>query len=328
MKNIKTRSTFVCKVLPIFSIIILLSSINYQVSVLAQEDDKSDDNEDLLKMNVRMNLNNLELKDNDKIKIVAYVNGETGIRYLDPHKENNQITGNFLTVDMKFNKTNEIAWVGEDEYFVCGYVLNDEEPIQPNNYSKIKPYDCDEAQTIEGADQTTTRLFSTMKKFQKSVDLNTFSTKSKEASDEALTTAFLLNTKGNQDSDEVKITVITPIYDQTDVEFLTVIAMVKGEYQIKTVNIEETLKKAGGNTDEDGEYADEDYIIKVPFVFKRSTEIGTIEVGDMIFGCASSEKLGPPQNTECEKKFIKNFVKSNNIVTRHEEDLAQGGRFS
>lgn len=310
MKNIKTRSTLVCKVLPIFSIIILLSCINHQVSVLAQEDDNSDGNEDLLKVNVRMNLNNLELKDNDKIKIVAYVNGEPLINYLNLEQLRNQTTGSFLTSGMKFNKTNEIAWVGEDEYFVCGYVLNGEEPIQSNNYSKIKLYDCDEGQTIDGADQTTARLFSTMKKFQKSVDLNT------------------LSTKGKEDSDEVTITVITPIYDQKDVEFLTVIAMVKGEYQIKTVNIEETLKKAGGNADEDGDNSDENYIIKVPFVFKRSTEIGTIEVGDMFFGCASSEKLGPPQNTECEKKFIKNFDKSNNVVTRHEEDLAPGGRFS
>lgn len=308
--EMKTSSTFLYKILPIFSMIVLLSCINYQVSVLAQEDDNSDDNEeDLLKMKVSMNLNNLELKNNDIIKIVAYLNGEPLIKYFNLEQSMNQATGNFLTRTFEFNKTNEIAWVGEDEYFVCGYVLKGEEPIQPNNYSKIKPYDCDEGQTIQDADQTTSRLFSTMKKYQKSVDLNT------------------LSIKGKEDSDEVKITVITPIYDQKDVEFLTVIAMVKGEYQIKTVNIDDELKKVGGISDEDGDNSDESYIIKVPFVFKRSTEIGTIELGDMFFGCASSEKLGPPQNTECEKKFIKNF-KSNNVVIRHEEDLAPGGRFS
>ena len=308
--EMKTSSTFLYKILPIFSMIVLLSCINYQVSVLAQEDDNSDDNEeDLLKMKVSMNLNNLELKNNDIIKIVAYLNGEPLIKYFNLEQSMNQATGNFLTRTFEFNKTNEIAWVGEDEYFVCGYVLKGEEPIQPNNYSKIKPYDCDEGQTIQDADQTTSRLFSTMKKYQKSVDLNT------------------LSIKGKEDSDEVKITVITPIYDQKDVEFLTVIAMVKDEYQIKTVNIDDELKKVGGISDEDGDNSDESYIIKVPFVFKRSTEIGTIELGDMFFGCASSEKLGPPQNTECEKKFIKNF-KSNNVVIRHEEDLAPGGRFS
>lgn len=312
MKTIKTRSKFLYKILPIFSMIVLLSFINYQVSVLAQKYDNSDDNEeDLLKMKLRMNLNNLELKNNDRIKIVAYVNGEPLIKYFNFKLEQsmNQATENFFTRTYEFNKTNEIASVGKDEYFVCAYVLNSEESLQSNNYSKIKPYDCDEAETIEGADQTTARLFSTMKKYQKSVDLNTLHTKGN------------VSTNGNEDSDEVKITVTTPIYDQKDVEFLTVIAMVKGAYQIKTVNIENELKKAGGNSDED-------YIIKVPFVFKRSTEIGTIEFGDMFFGCASSGELGPPQNTECEKKFIKNFDKPNNIVTRHEEDLAPGGRFS
>ena len=316
MKTIKTRSTFLYKILPIFSmIVLLLSFFNYQVSVLAQKYDNNDDNEeeDLLKMKLRMNLNNLDLKNNDRIKIVAYVNGEPLTKYLTLKLEQsmNQATGNFLTRTYEFNKTNEIASVGADEYFVCGYVLNTEESIQSNNYSKIKPYDCDEAETIDGADQTTARLFSTMNKYQKSVDLNTLNTKGN------------VSTKGNEDSDEVKITVTTPIYDQKDVEFLTVIAMVKGEYQIKTVDIENELKKADGISDEN--YPDEAYIIKVPFVFKRSTEIGTIEVGDMFFGCASSGELGPPQNTECEKKFIKKFDKPNKIVTRHEEDLAPGG---
>ena len=304
MKTIKTRSTFLYTILPIFSMIVLLSSINYQVSVLAQKYDNSDDNEeDLLKMKLSMNLNNLELKNNDTIKIVAYVNGESLMKYFNLEQLMNQTTGNSLTRTFEFNKTNEIASVGADEYFVCGYVQNSKESIQSNNYSKIKPYDCDEGQTIEDADQTTARLFSTMKKYQKSVDLNT------------------LSTKGNENSDEVKITVITPIYDQKDVEFLTVIATVKGEYQIKRVNIDDELKKAGGNSDED-------YVIKVPFVFKRSTEIGTIELGDMFFGCVSSEELGPPQKTECEKKFIKHFDKPNNIVTRHEQDFKPGGRFS
>ena len=96
--------------------------------------------------------------------------------------------------------------------------------------------------------------------------------------------------------------------------------MVKGEYQVKTVNIEDELKKAGDKSDES-------YIIKVPFTFDRNTELGTIEKGDIFFGCASSEELGPPQMTECEKKYIKDFDKPNKIVTRHEEDLLPGGKY-
>jgi hypothetical protein len=302
----KNRSSFVyAQILSLFSIILLLLSLNYQISVFASTEKSSDDNKDLLTLNTKMNLNNLQLKDGDKIKIVAYVNGETGIQYLDPQKEKNQITGNFLTVEMKFNKTNEISSIGEDEYFVCAYVLSNgltKLSNNNNNNTSVITYDCDEGQTVKGKDVSMGRLFNTMNKFQKTLELSQLAQKS------------------NQGSGDVKINVITPIYDQTDVDLLNVIAMVKGEYQVKTVNIADELKKAGDKSDES-------YIIKVPFMFKRSTEIGTIEVGDMFFGCASSAKLGPPQNTECEKKFIKNF-KSNNIVTRHEEDLAPGGRFS
>jgi hypothetical protein len=282
---------------------LLLLSLNYLISVFASTEKSSDDNKDLLTLNTKMNLNNLQLKDGDKIKIVAYVNGETGIQYLNPQKEKNQITGNFLTADMKFNKTNEISSIGEDEYFVCAYVVSNGQTKLSNNNTSAMTYDCDEGQTVEGADVSMGRLFNTMTKFQKTLELRQ------------------LAQKGNQNSGDVKITVVTPIYDQTDVDLLTVIAMVKGEYQLKTVNIENEVKKAGDKSDES-------YIIKVPFTFDRNTELGPIQYGDMFFGCASAEELGPPQMTECEKKYIKDFDKPNKIVTRHEEVFRPGGEYS
>ena len=205
---------------------------------------------------------------------------------------------------MKFNKTNEISSIGKDEYFVCAYVIsNGQIKLSNNNNTSVITYDCDEGQTVKGADVSIGRLFNTMTKFQKTLELRQ------------------LAQKGNQDSGDVKITVVTPIYDQTDVDLLTVIAMVKGEYQLKTVNIENEVKKAGDKSDES-------YIIKVPFTFDRNTELGPIQYGDMFFGCASAEELGPPQMTECEKKYIKDFDKANKIVTRHEEDLLPGGKYS
>jgi len=205
---------------------------------------------------------------------------------------------------MKFNKTNEISSIKKDEYFVCAYVLSNGPTKLSNNinHTSAITYDCDEGQTVEGKDVSMGRLFNTMKKFQKTLELSQIAQKS------------------NQGSGDVKITVITPIYDQTDVELLNVIAMVKGEYQVKTVNIENELKKAGDKSDES-------YIIKVPFTFDRNTELGTVEKGDIFFGCASAEALGPPQMTECEKKYIKDFDKPNKIVTRHEEDLLPGGKY-
>jgi hypothetical protein len=304
MKVSLNSSSFVhAQILSLFSIILLLLSLNYQISVFASTEKSSDDNKDLLTLNTKMNLNNLQLKDGDKIKIVAYVNGETGIQYLDPQKEKNQISGNFLTADMKFNKTNEISSIGKDEYFVCAYVLsNGLTKLSNNNNTRAITYDCDEGQTVKGKDVSMGRLFNTMNKFQKTLELSQLAQKS------------------NKGSGDVKINVITPIYDQTDVDLLNVIAMVKGEYQVKTVNIADELKKAGDKSDES-------YIIKVPFTFERNTELGTIETGDMFFGCASSEELAPPQRTECEKKYIKDFDKPNTIITRHEEDLLPGGKY-
>ena len=304
MKVKINRSGFVyAQILSLFSVILLLLSLNYLIPVFASTEKNHDDNKGLMDLNIKMNLNNLQLTDGDKIKIVAYVNGETGIQYLDPQKEKNQIKGNFLTAYMKFNKTNKISSIGADEYFVCAYVIsNKQTKLSKNNGTNAIRYDCDEGQTVEGADVSMGRLFNTMSKFQKTFDLSQLALKS------------------NQDFSDVKITVVTPIYDQTDVDFLTVIAMVKGEYQLKTVNIENELKKAGDKSDES-------YIIKVPFTFDKNTELGTIEIGDMFFGCASAEALGPPQMTECEKKYIKHFDKPNVIVTRHEEDLLPGGKY-
>ena len=305
--SINSSSFVYAQILSLFSIILLLLSLNYLIPVFAstEKSNGDDDNEGLLNLNIKMNLNNIQLKDGDKIKIVAYVNGETGIQYLDPQKEKNQIPRNFLTADMKFNKTNEISSIKKDEYFVCAYVLSNGQTKLSNNNNNTTSaitYDCDEGQTVKGKDVSMGRLFNTMKKFQKTLELSQSAQKS------------------NQDFDDLKITVITPIYDQTDVEFLTVIAMVKGEYQVKTVNIEDELKKAGDKSDES-------YIIKVPFTFDRNTELGSVEKGDMFFGCASAEELGPPQMTECEKKYIKDFDKPNTIVTRHEEDLLPGGKY-
>jgi hypothetical protein len=300
--NINKSSFVYAQILSLFSIILLLLSLNYLISVFASTEKDREDNKELLNLNIKMNLNNIQLKDGDKIKIVAYVNGETGTQYLDPQKVKDQITGNFLTAEMQFNKTNEISSIKKDEYFVCAYVLsNGLTKLSNNNNTSVITYDCDEGQTVKGKDVSMGRLFNTMKKFQKTLELSQLAQKS------------------NQSSGDVKITVITPIYDQTDVKLLNVIAMVKGEYQVKTVNIENELKKAGDKSDES-------YIIKVPFTFDRNTELGIVEKGDIFFGCASAEALGPPQMTECEKKYIKDFDKPNNIVTRHEEDLLPGGK--
>src|SRR5215218_4370094 len=174
MKGSINRYSFVyAQILSIFSItLLLLFSFNYLCSVFASTEKRSDDDDkDLLTLNTKMNLNNIQLKNGDKIKIVAYVNGETEIQYLNPQKEKNQITGNFLTAYMKFNKTNEIiSSIGQDEYFVCAYVLsngNGQTILSNNRNASAITYDCDEGKAVIGKDVGKGWLFNTMKKFQK-----------------------------------------------------------------------------------------------------------------------------------------------------------------
>ncbi len=183
MKVKINRSGFVYpQILSLFSVILLLLYFNYLIPVFAStEKSNDDDNKGLMDLNIKMNLNNIQLKDGDKIKIVAYVNGETGIQYLDPQKEKKQIKGNFLTAYMKFNKTNEISSIGEDEYFVCAYIINNgETKVSKNNNTNAIRYDCDEGQTVEDADVSMGRLFNTMSKFQKTLELSQLALKSNQ----------------------------------------------------------------------------------------------------------------------------------------------------
>ena len=85
---------------------------------------------------------------------------------------------------------------------------------------------------------------------------------------------------------------------------MNVVAMVKGEYQIKTIDVQKELKKGDGND-----------IISVPFAFKRQTELKPIRPGDLFFGCATSDEF-PDQNSKCEKRMLKDLDKVSKICAR------------
>ena len=104
-----------------------------------------------------------------------------------------------------------------DEYFVCGYIIDEK-----NIDNKILPYDCDE-DSIKSKNKNTARLFSTINKYQKSSNF--------------------YETNIDKDGQKIKIMVTIPIYDKNDIDLMNVIAMVRGEYQIKTLDIQDELKK-------------------------------------------------------------------------------------
>jgi hypothetical protein len=86
---------------------------------------------------------------------------------------------------------------------------------------------------------------------------------------------------------------------------MNVVAMIKGEDQVKTIDVQEELK-SGNNKDDK---------IRVSFTFERQTEVGFIQPGDLFFGCATSDEF-PNQNSDCEKRMLKSLDNSNKLCAR------------
>jgi hypothetical protein len=203
-----------------------------------------------------------------------------------------------MIVDLKFNKSNDISSVMvDDEYYVCAYVLdnnnkknsynNDDSTIDTNVSFPL--YDCDEGNIGLSTSKDTVTLFSTMKKYGES--------KAKYSTSKTFHATKEQKTKEadiDNDSEKVKITINVPISDAKDIEDMKVVSMVKGEYKIKTIDVQKALKNGNIN---DGK-------IPVPFTFERQTEVGPIQPGDLFFGCVTSDEFSD-QNSDCEKKCSK-----------------------
>ena len=309
MKNIqKSMLQLEIYYFPILSLIIFLGigmciclvNIN---SIYAQPEDSSngeqkagDNNKDSTTIKVKMNKNNLNISNHDRLKIVGYLNGEGQTKYVDLKEMDkdkllsSNTTEKSLTVNLNFNQSNEISsvMVG-DEYYICAYVLDDPNPqIAPD---PIPLFDCMEGTIGQSTSAGTITLFPTMKKYGESKAFYT-------------TNSIAKNNNTTNDSKEIKITINVPIHDAKDIDDLNVVAMVKGEYQIKTIDVQKELKKGDDNDR-----------ISVPFTFDRETEVGPIQIGDLFFGCATSDEF-PGQNSKCEKRMLKDLDKINKLCAR------------
>jgi len=80
--------------------------------------------------------------------------------------------------------------------------------------------------------------------------------------------------------------------------------MIKGEFESKTINAKELLKKSEHNT------------IIVPFEFDKTPEIGFIQKGDLFFACVSADELNLPEGTECEHRETSHTGHIHNLVAR------------
>jgi hypothetical protein len=264
------------------------------VNATTGNEDEAKKEQDIIKLKIRINLNTINNHDPNiqKLKVVSFVNGEVKEQYIDLLQEKNKAKNKILTLNLQFDKSNDISSiVATDQYFVCGYAVNNKIINQEN----IMLYDCDEGDILS-ADSSTARLFSTLNKFEKSKGISSNTT------------------KGNADplAKEVKINVKVPLEDAIDdVDLISMIGMVRGEYNLEILDAKEALEKQQDNNDN---------ILNVQFVFNRMTELGPIQIGDMFFGCVAGEELSP-QHTHCEKRTIKDFEKGNVLYARKDNNF-------
>ena len=180
--NFKSNNDKFILGLGLFSIFVLLSTLlfdNENISITAQKDKNYDDKKneknnnatDLTTIKTKINLNNINIKNNERLKLVAYLNGEGQTTYIDLKeiKDKINLKDNSLTVNLKFNKSNDISQVMfDDEYYVCGYVIDDKLNAA-NTKSNLTLYDCDEGNiSLTSTDIDTVKLFYTLKKFSES----------------------------------------------------------------------------------------------------------------------------------------------------------------
>jgi hypothetical protein len=283
--------------------LLLLSVLLYStqaISINAQPSDqnpnkKEDKNDgDITTIKTTINLNNIDIKNHDQLKLVSYLNGEGQTTYIDLKESKNKINlqDNSLTVNLKFNKSNDISQVKfDDEYYVCGYVIYKDKFAIANTESNLTLYDCDEGNiSLTSTDKDSVKLFNTLKKFNKS--------------------SLIYKTKGNQSiikeiPQEVKFNIDVPIHDNKNINDMYVVAMIKGENQIKKIYAQNEIEK--------GDKKSTSERLSIPFTFDRKTELGLIEPGDMFFACVTSEEF-PGKNSDCEKRIITDLSKTGNPI--------------
>lgn len=209
----------------------------------------------------------------DKLKVVASANGEIGTKYLT----GNELNSDSATVSFEFNKKNDVVTVGNsDEFFVCAYALD---PAS----NRMQSYSCVEGNIEHSDGKNTINIGSGAKK--------------------TLSTGTFQSVSGGEIIGPT-INVRIPLSDRKDVSQLTVVTMIKGEFESSTISAQELLKNSKDNT------------ITLPLVFDKIPEIGPTQEGDMFFACVSANELNPPEGTECEHRVTSHTFRVHNIVAR------------
>ena len=269
-----------------FAVNILYISSSYE-SVFAKKD--KDDNEkdkDQLVVNPRINLNNIDMKNTEFIRVTAFINGEDfkqdiPISSIDKSKIK-------LDVELKTDVKNDIVEADTpDEFFVCAYQVDDE--LKDDN--SLTKFDCNEGDLLSIKQPTEIELFTSGSQVY--------------AKSQTVYGANLNSNVIGSNSDTVKIKILSPLADKRDTKKLVIGAMIKGQIQSEVIeDVQAELDKSGDST------------IKRIFTFDRDTDVGKIQIGDRYHACVASEDLRPPEGSECEKRVVKHFDKPNSLPAR------------
>jgi hypothetical protein len=169
------------------------------------------------KFSVEAKINLKSLDNPDKLKVVAFANGDNGTKYLT----GNDLNSNTATVSFEFNQNNDIVTVGSrDEYFVCAYALD-------AVTNKMESYSCVEG-NIEHPDGKST------------VSLGSGPTIT-------LSTGPFKTVSGGEIKNPT-IRVSIPLSDRKDVKDLKIVTMIKGEFESKTIDAQKLQKESDDNT--------------------------------------------------------------------------------
>ncbi len=281
-------------ILGIFSLIIFDNV--YNVFATTDNIDNNDNGVKKFQLNVIINLNNIKQENPQLFKLITFINGDIQTKIIDLKKNATTSENSKITTPFYFNTSNEVSKLNlGDEYFVCGYIVKKNDNVNSNKNNQPMPYDCNEG-GIASTTKDSIGLFSTMNKFSESLSIYQASSKMPSS------------LSANNSNKEVKITLLNPldakkIKDLDNVQFT---AMVKGEYQIKKMDIKNEIKKSKIKD-----------TLKVPFVFNSNTDIGPVQVGDYYFGCITANDYWSKEHSECEKRFIQHLDKSNDLPVAH-----------
>ncbi|MGE5634070.1 MAG: hypothetical protein ACM3VV_02455 [Deltaproteobacteria bacterium] len=284
-------------ILGIFSLIIFDNLYNV-FAITDNSNNKNDNGDKKFQLNVIINLNNIKQENPQLFKLIAFINGDIQTKIIDLKKNATISENSKITTPFYFNTSNDVSTINVgDEYFVCGYIVKKNDNVNSsNNNNQPMPYDCNEG-GIASTTKDSIGLFSTMNKFSESLSLYQASNKIPSSSPSA-----------NNSNKEIKITLLNPLTAKkiTDLDNVQFTAMVKGEYQIKKMDIKNEIKKSKIKD-----------TLKVPFVFNSNTDIGPIQIGDYYFGCITANDYWSKEHSECEKRFIQHLDKSNDLPVAH-----------